>query len=193
MLHPVHPDVVDAPLGVPHVVNDQAVRVHGVLYLGRVPPGLARIVGLFHVLPLGPLHLLLRGVNETPELWKDLLKLLKGRDPLCPVVDLGWHRDALHDDRRDLVDGVQYRGLAHPEDLGRHVLGGVRPVVEQEEQHAVAQTEREPTPGPDCAPARPLGEPLPLRLRVRLLHLCEQQIEFLEGHAHEGLETPSVF
>ena len=191
MLHPVHLDVVDAPRGVPRVVDDQAVRVHGVLYLGRVPPGLARIVGLFHVLPLGPLHLLLRGVNEAPEPWKDLLKILKGRGTLCPVVDLGWYRDALPDDRRDLVDGARYRGLAHPEDLGCHVLGGVHPVVEQE-QHAVAQVKREPAPGPDCAPAGPLGEPLPLRLRVNLLHLCEQQIEFLEGHAHEGLETPSV-
>ena len=101
-------------------------------------------------------------------------------------------RDALPDYRRDLVDGARYRGLAHPEDLGRHVLGGIRPVVEQEEQHAVAQVERESAPGPDCALAGPLGESLPLRLRVRLLHLCEQQIKFLEGHAHEGLETPGV-
>ena len=157
-----------------------------------MPPGLARIVELFHVLSLGPLHLLLRGINEAPELRKDLLKLLKGRGPLCPVVYPGWYRDALPDHGGDLVDGARYRGLAHPEDPGRHVLGGVRPVVEQEEQHAVAQVEREPAPGPDCAPAGPLGEPLPLRLRVRFLHLCEQQIEFLEGHTHEGLETPSV-
>ena len=171
MLHPAHPDVVDAPRGVPRVVGDQTVCVHGALYLGRVPPGLARTVGLFHVLPLGPLHLLLRGVNEAPEPWKDLLKLLKGRGPLCPVVDLGWYRDALPDDRRDLVDGVRCRGLAHPEDPGRHVLGGMRPVVEQEEQHVVAQVEREPAPGPDCAPAGPLGEPFPLRLRVSSLPL----------------------
>ena len=64
--------------------------------------------------------------------WKDLFKLLKGWGPLCPVVDLGRYRDALPDDRRDLVDGARYRGLAHPEDLGRHVLGGIRSVVEQE-------------------------------------------------------------
>ena len=153
MLHLVHPDVVNAPRGVPRVVDDQAVCVHGVLYLDRVPPGLARIVGPFHVLPLGPLHLLLRGVNEASEPWKDLLKLLKGRGPLCPVVDPGWYRNALPDDRRDLVDRARYRGLAHPEDLGHHVLSGIRPVVEQKEQHAVAQAEREPAPGPDCAPA----------------------------------------
>ena len=48
-------------------------------------------------------------------------------------------------------------------------------------------------PDHDCAPAGPLGEPPPpLRPRVRLLHLYEQQIKFLERHAHEGLETPSV-
>ena len=94
-----------------------------------MPPGLARIVGLFHVLPLGPLHLLLRGVNEAPEPWKDLLELIEGRDPPCLVVDPGGYRDALPDDRRDLVDGARYRGLAHPEDLGRHVLGGVLPLT----------------------------------------------------------------
>ena len=138
------------------------------------------------------IRLLFRGVNEAPGPWKDLLKLLKGQGPLCSVVDLGWYRDALPDDRRDLVDGARYRGLAHPEDLGRHVLDGVRPVVEQEEQYAVVQVEREPAPGPDCAPAGPLGEPPPLRFRVHLLHLCEQQIEFLEVHAREGLETPNV-
>ena len=32
MLHPVHPDVVDASRGVPRVVDDQAVSVHGVLH-----------------------------------------------------------------------------------------------------------------------------------------------------------------
>ena len=157
-----------------------------------MPPGLARIAGLFRVLPLGSLHLLLRGVNEAPESWKDLLKLLKGRGPFCPVVDLARYRDALPDHGSDLVDGARYRGLAHPEDLGRHILGGIRPVVEQEQEYAVAQTERESAPDPDCAPAGPLGEPLPLRLRMRLLYLCEQQVEFLERHAHEGLETPSV-
>ena len=52
-------------------------------------------------------------------------------------------------------------GLAHPEDLGRHVLGGMHP-VEQEEQHAVAQVEREPAPGLDCAPAGPPLESLSL-------------------------------
>ena len=67
--------------------------------------------------------------NYESHLWKDLLKLLKGRDPLCPVVDLGWYRDALPDDLRDLVDGARYRGLAHSEDLGHHALGGIRPVV----------------------------------------------------------------
>ena len=56
------------------------------------------------------------------------------------------------------------------EDLGCHVLGDIRPVVEQEEHHAAAQVKREPAPGPDCALSGPLGEPIPLR----------QQIEFLE-------------
>ena len=111
---------------------------------------------------------------------------------LAPVVDPDRYRDALPDERRDLLDGARYRGLADPEDLGRHVLGGVRPVVEQEQEYAVAQVEREPAPRPDCALSGPLGEPLPLRLGVSLLHLCEQQIEFLEGHAHEGLETSGV-
>ena len=102
------------------------------------------------------IRLLFRGVNEAPGPWKDLLKLLKGRDPLCSVVDLGWYRDALPDDRRDRDDGARYRGLADPEDLGRRVQGGVRPVGKQEGQHPVAQVRREPAPGPDCAPAGPL-------------------------------------
>ena len=41
----------------------------------------------------------------------------------------------------------------------------------------------------DCIgdPQKTYGEILHLRVR---LHLCEQQIEFLKRHSHEGLETP---
>ena len=39
-------------------------------------------------------------------------------------------------------------------------MDGVRPVAEQEKQHAVAQVEREPAPGPDCTPAPPPPENL---------------------------------
>ena len=88
--------------------------------------------------------------------------------------------DALPDHGGDLVYGARHRGLADSEDLGCHVLGDIRPVVEQEEHHAAAQVKREPAPGPDCALSEPLGEPIPLRFGVRLLHFCEQQIEFLE-------------
>ena len=43
MLHLVHLEVVCASRGVSGVVDDQTVDVHGVLRLGGVPSGLARI------------------------------------------------------------------------------------------------------------------------------------------------------
>ena len=86
VLHPVHPDVVDAPRGVPRVVDDQAVCVHGVLHLGRVPPGLAGMVGLFHVLALGPLHLLWDHVRKEapPGEWKTSVDWEQARS-MAPV------------------------------------------------------------------------------------------------------------
>ena len=53
-------------------------------------------------------------------------------------------------------------------------------------------TQRESAACPDLALSGPLGEPLSLLLRVRLLHFYEQQIEFLERHAHEHLEPSGI-
>ena len=55
----VHLEVVYASWGVPGVVDDQAVNVHGILRLGCMSSSLARIVGSFHVLALRSLYRLL--------------------------------------------------------------------------------------------------------------------------------------
>ena len=59
VLRLVHLEVVYASWGVPGVVDDQAVNVHGILHLGCMSSSLTRIVGLFHILPLRPLYRLL--------------------------------------------------------------------------------------------------------------------------------------
>lgn len=191
MFHLIHPDVVHASRRVPGLVGDEAVRAHGVLDFGGVPSCLSRIVRLFHVLPLAPQDLPLGRVGQADESGEKPLKLLKGGHPPSPRrASPGWKAPCQKGSRP--VQGARHRGLALPEDPGRHVLRDVRPVAEPEENRAIPQAEREPAVDPDPAHAWPFGEPLTLLLEASPLQLCVQEIEFLEGDAREHPESFGV-
>src|SRR6266705_477624 len=83
------------PSSVVRLLHDQTIAVHGQLRLNRVPPLLARVVGLPLPFVFGSRYLLLRAIDYCLEAGEELLDLFQGPKLSRSLIDLLWQRQGL--------------------------------------------------------------------------------------------------